>query len=193
VDIAGGFEVAAALRLRGYSPPRVLRELVRAGARALIRRSVRFMAKFVYTLHFVGQTSRTAEHAEVLHTSGSATSCVMSTTVRPTGIQTDLKAAEGDLAFFESELHVTGPGEFQEVGEISFGEASENILRFATLGEGHLARDLEPGILAGSATWNVQGGEGKFASARGFITSTFTIDSSGERRDFHCGLIFVPE
>ncbi len=151
------------------------------------------MTKLVYTLHFIGQTSRTAEHAEVLHTSGSAASCVMSTVVQPSGVQTELKASRGDLAYLESELRVTGPGEFQEMGEITFGEASENILRFSTLGEGHLARDLEPGVLAGSATWNVEGGEGQFTSARGFITSTFTINDSGERSDFHCGLIFVPE
>lgn len=151
------------------------------------------MRKLVYTMHFVGQTSRTADHSEVLHTSGSAASCVISTTVHASGVETDLKPASGDLAFFESELQVIGPGAFQEKGEITFGDENENVLRFSTIGEGHLSRDLEPGVLAGSATWKVEGGEGQFASAKGFITSAFIIDGSGERSDFHCGLIFMPE
>jgi hypothetical protein len=151
------------------------------------------MRKLVYIMHFISQTSRTADHAEILRTTGSATSCVMRTIVQPSGVETDLKAAEGGLAFFESELRVTGPGEFQEQGEITFGDEGEHVLRFSTAGEGHLARDLEPGVLAGSATCNVEGGEGRFAAARGFITSAFTVSSSGERSDFHCGLIFIPE
>lgn len=151
------------------------------------------MRRLIYTMHFIGQTSRTAEDTEVYRTSGSAASCVIRTVVQPSGVQTDIQASEGDLAFFESELRVTGSGEFQEIGEVTFGEESENVLRFSTIGDGHLARDLEPGILAGSATWNVRGGEGQFTEARGFITSAFTINGSGERSDLQCGLIFLPE
>jgi hypothetical protein len=47
--------------------------------------------------------------------------------------------------------------------------------------------------MAGSASWRIVSGEGQFAAARGFITSTFTINNSGEPSDFHCGLIFLPE
>lgn len=151
------------------------------------------MRKLVYVMHFISQTSRTADHTEILRTTGSATSCVMSTIVQSSGVETDLKASEGGLAFFESELRVTAPGGFQEQGEITFGDDGDHVLRFSTVGEGHLARDLEPGVLAGSATWNVEGGEGQFTAARGFITSTFTVSNSGERSDFHCGLIFIPE
>jgi hypothetical protein len=43
------------------------------------------------------------------------------------------------------------------------------------------------------ASWKVEGGDGQFAAARGFITSTFTIGDSGERSDFHCGLILPEE
>jgi hypothetical protein len=63
----------------------------------------------------------------------------------------------------------------------------------STLGQGHVTAGLEPGTMAGTASWKVEGGEGQFAAARGFITSTFTISDSGERSDFHCGLIFLPE
>jgi len=134
-----------------------------------------------------------AADAEVLRTTGSATSCVVSTVIRASGVQTDLKASDGDLAFLESELRVTGPDEFQEDGTITFGDENEHVLRFSTVGQGHVSPGLEPGTMAGTASWKVDGGEGQFASARGFITSAFTITNSGERSDFHCGLIFVPE
>jgi hypothetical protein len=150
------------------------------------------MQKIVYTMHFVSQTSRTPDEMEVLRSTGSATSCVLTTRIMPSGVQTDLQASAGGLAFFESELRVTGPEEFQENGEISFGDESEHVLRFSTVGPGHLDLGLEPGVMAGTASWRVEGGEGQFTDARGFIASNFTISSSGERSDFHCGLIFLP-
>jgi hypothetical protein len=151
------------------------------------------MRKILYSMHFVGQVSRMADRSEVLRTSGSAASCVVSTVVRSSGVQTEFKPAVGDLAFFESELRLAGPEEFQENGEIAFGDDSGHVLRFSTLGQGHIALGLEPGVMAGTASWKVEGGEGQFSQARGFITSNFTINDAGERSDFHCGLIFVPE
>jgi len=129
----------------------------------------------------------------VLRTTGSATGCVVSTVIRPSGLQTDLKASDGDLAFLDSELRVTGPDEFREDGTITFGDDSEHVLRFSTLGQGHVTPGLEPGTMAGTASWKVEGGEGQFALARGVITSTFTLSHSGERSDFLCGMIFLPE
>src|SRR5713101_4258576 len=151
------------------------------------------MRKILYTMRFRGQASPAAAESEVLRTTGSATSCVVSTIIRRVGMETDFGASEGDLAFFESELRVTGPDAFQEGGTITFGDDSEHVLRFSTVGDGHITSSLEPGTMAGTASWKVEGGEGQFASASGFITSSFTISDSGERTDFHCGLIFLPE
>ncbi len=151
------------------------------------------MRKLLYTMHFVSQTSRTADHSTVLRSTGSATSCVVTTRVLSSGVQTNLQASTGDLAFFESELRLTGPEEFQETGEIAFGDNGDNVLKFSTVGHGHMQLGLEPGVMAGASSWKVEGGEGQFTDARGFITSNFTINNSGERSDFHCGLIFIPE
>jgi hypothetical protein len=150
------------------------------------------MRQILYTMHFRGQTSLAANGSDVLRTTGSATSCVVSTVIRRSGVETDVHASDGDLAFIESELRVTGPDEFQEDGTISFGDANEHILRFSTVGQGHVTTGVEPGTMAGTASWKVDGGEGQFAAARGFISSAFTISDSGERGDFHCGLIFLP-
>jgi hypothetical protein len=149
------------------------------------------MRQMVYAMHFRSQTSPAADHS--VRTNGSATGCVVSTIIRANGLQTDLKPSDGDLAFFESELRVTGPDEFEEDGTITFGGDSEHLLRFSTIGQGHVAAGVEPGTMAGTSSWKVNSGEGQFAAARGFITSNFTINGTGERSDFHCGLIFLPE
>ena len=151
------------------------------------------MRKILYTMHFIGQTSRVAERPEALRTNSSATSCVVTTVVLSSGVQTELKPAAGELAFFESELRFAGPEEFQENGEIAFGDGTGHVLRFSTLGKGHMAPGPESGLMVCAATWKVEGGEGQFSQARGFIASNFTINGAGERNDFQCGLIFVSE
>lgn len=150
------------------------------------------MQRILYTMHFVSQTSRSPDRTQVLKTMGSATSCVVSTHVLASGVETDLKASDGELAFMESELHLTGPEEFEEAGEITFGDESEHVLRFSTVGIGHMIPGPEPGFMTGAVSWKVNGGKGQFTDAKGFITSNFTIDESGERSDFHYGVIFVP-
>jgi len=74
--------------------------------------------------------------------------------LRLSGMQTDLRPSEGDLAFLESELRVTGLDEFQEDGKITYDE-NEHVLRFSTVGRGHVSPGLEPGTKA--ASWRVDG------------------------------------
>src|SRR5882672_7371142 len=142
------------------------------------------MRRIMYNMHFRSQTSPAVDHSEVVRTTGSATGCVVSTMIRPSGVQADLTPSDGDLAFFESELRITGPDEFQEDGTIAIGDDSEHLLRFSTVGQGHLTHGVEPGMMTGTASWQVDGGEGQFSAARGFIASTFTIDQTGQRSDF---------
>jgi hypothetical protein len=150
------------------------------------------MRKIVYMMNFKGRRSQ-ASSGSKLRTTSSATSCVVSTVVGTTGVETDCRASPGELAFLESESRLTGPGLFEEDGVIAFGDDSDHLLRFTTLGQGYLTAGPEPGIMAGSVVWKVDGGEGQFAQARGFISSTFTLTAAGELSDFHCGLILLPE
>jgi hypothetical protein len=134
------------------------------------------------------------DQSDSLRTDGGATSCIVSSVIRPSGVQTDLQASGGDdLAFLESELRVTGHDEYEEDGRSRLATAMGIFCGSSTPGQGHVTAGLEPGTMAGTASWKVKGGEGQFAAVRGFITSTFTISDSGERSDFHCGLIFLPE
>lgn len=110
----------------------------------------------------------------------------------PSGLETELKGAAGDLAFLETELHLKGTDEFEENGQITFGDANEHALEFSTIGRGHMVLGIEPGLVTGSVNWRIAGGTGQFARAQGVISATFTISESGERSDLHCGMIFVP-
>ena len=86
-----------------------------------------------------------------MRTTGSATGCVVHTSIQSTGVESHLTPADGDLAFFESELQITASGdEYQEKGLITFGDESEHSLRFSTLGHGHMAPGPEPGTTAGT-------------------------------------------
>jgi hypothetical protein len=151
------------------------------------------MQRLLYTMQVRGRTSRPSDPSKPLRTTGSAASCILSTTISASGVRTDLTHSDGELAFFESELRLTAPDEFQEAGEITFGDGTGHILKFSTAGNGHVSPGFEPGMIAGAASWRIEGGEGQFAGARGFITSNFTIAASGDRCDLHCGVIFLPE
>lgn len=151
------------------------------------------MRRLLFTMHMRGQTSRPSDQSQPLRTTGSAASCNLHTIISDSGIRTDLTPSDGDLAFFESELRLTGPDEFQEAGEITFGDNADHVLRFSTARNGHFTSEFEPGTIAGTASWRVESGEGQFLAACGFITSNFTITASGERCDVQAGVIFVPE
>jgi hypothetical protein len=117
----------------------------------------------------------------------------MQTVVGPTGVETTLHAAAGDLAFLESEIRLASQNAFEGKGILTFGDEGEHELRFATVHAGHLGPSAVPGIMTGSVSWHIQGGTGRFRSATGLITSTFTLTDAGELSEYHCGLIFVGE
>jgi hypothetical protein len=150
------------------------------------------MRQLTYVMHFRGQASPSAENGKVLRMTSSGTSSRMDTVVGPTGVETILHPAPGDLAFLESEVRLAGQDAFEGKGVLTFGEEGEHELHLATVHAGYLGPSAVPGIMAGNVSWHVQGGTGRFQSATGLITSTFTVSDSGELSEYHCGLIFVP-
>lgn len=117
----------------------------------------------------------------------------MQTVVGPMGAETTLQPAEGDLAFLEAEIRLSGQDAFEGSGVLAFGDEGEHSLRFSTSKSGQLGPSAVPGVLAGAVSWRVDGGDGRFASASGFITSTFTVTESGELNEYQCGLVFIPD
>ena len=148
------------------------------------------MEQIIYSMHFQGQTSPTSQDTRVIRNAASATSCTLRTRVDAQGVKGQHEAAEGDLAFLESEMRLIGPDSFSEQGTITFGE--NHVLRFTTIQNGCLTPSAGPHTLAGAASWKVDGGEGQFAQATGLITSNFTLDETGVRNEYQLGVIFVP-
>ena len=151
------------------------------------------MRQVNYTMHFRGQASPSGEDAKVLRTTSSGTSCIMHTLVSPTGVETTLRPAPGDLAFLESEFRLYGANAFEGEGVLAFGDDGEHALQFKTAEKGHLSPSALPGVMAGTVIWRVEGGTGRFVSATGFVASTFTLTDSGELSDYHCALIFLTD
>jgi hypothetical protein len=148
------------------------------------------MRQLIYCMHFKGQSSPATNEPRRIRATSSATSCTVRTTVSPEGVAGSLEAAEGDLAFLEAEMHLTGAHTFSETGTITFGD--QHVLRVTSAYEGHLGPSSVAQTVAGTVTWSVEGGEGQFANAHGQITSNFTLSESGEVNDYHFGVLFLP-
>ena len=59
------------------------------------------------------------------------------------------------------------------------------------MGQGYLGDSPEPKLKSGAGMWRVDGGEGQFEGASGYITSNFTMDESGHVTDNQLGVIYV--
>lgn len=151
------------------------------------------MRQLTYTMHFRGQASPSVEDGSVLRTTGSGTSCTLETVVGPAGVETTLRAAPGELAFLECELRRAGAEAFEGNAVLTFGDEGEHELRLVSLQPGHLGPSPISGVMAGTVTWRVDGGTGRFEAATGLVTSTFTLAASGEVSEYHCGLLFVAD
>jgi len=116
-------------------------------------------------MHFHGRSSSITDDRRTIKTTTPATSCTLRTTIGADGVDCRQEAIDGDLAFLESEIQVTGPERFSEKGVITFGE--NHLLRFSTMEDGHLAPSACPRTAAGAANSKVEGGEGQFAGATG--------------------------
>lgn len=146
------------------------------------------MRHIVYCMQFKGAATAGADEG-VMKATTSATSCSLKTIVGPDGVEGAFAPAEGSMAFFESEVRMTGGDKFQESGSISFGD--DHNLTFSTLGEGHLAASADPHTMSGAVSWKVDGGEGQFTGATGYITSNFLVSDKGEVTDYQFGVIYL--
>ena len=151
------------------------------------------MRQVIYSMHFRGQASASGETAKSLKTTSSGTSCTMETVVGPSGVETTLHPAPGDLAFLEAQIHPAEDHSLEGSALLSFGDDGLHGLKLQTMHGGHLSPSPNPGIMAGSVNWKVVGGTGRFASASGFVASTFTLTDDGELSEYQCGLLFVAD
>ena len=148
------------------------------------------MRQVIYALQFTGTGVPVSDAPMVMKAATSAPSSTITTTVGLSGVQGSIQPAAGDTASFESQVTMMGESSFDESGSISFGAG--NRLRFSTVGQGHLGPSPDPKLSCGAVMWKIDGGEGQFAEASGYITSNFSISDQGEVTDNQFGVIFVP-
>src|SRR5437588_3391203 len=127
------------------------------------------MRHIVYSMQFKGKAVPGSESG-VLRATTSATSCTLQSVVTADGVEGSFHPAEGGMAFFESEVRIAGQNAFTETGTITFGEEGHSI-RFSTVGQGTLGPSADPKYSAGAVTWKIEGGDGQFDGASGYITS----------------------
>ena len=147
------------------------------------------MKQIIYAMQFKGQGGPGSSPNVLKAATGSPSSTVTSV-IGPEGLHGSIQAAPGDKASFESEVTVTGDTSFVESGSIRFGNGNHR-LRFSTVGQGYLGDSPEPKVKSGAVMWRVEGGEGQFAGASGYITSNFTMDEAGNVTDNQFGVIYV--
>jgi hypothetical protein len=140
-----------------------------------------------YSLQFRGTAVQVS--ARVLEARATAPSSVLRTSVDEGGLAGRFEAGDGYEAVLESRLVLGDDGSFDEAGSIVIGPG--NIIRFRTVGGGHLAPSPDPHLEHGTAMWEIEGGEGQFKGSSGRITSNFFLSDTGEITANHLGVVFV--
>jgi hypothetical protein len=146
------------------------------------------MKQIIYAMQFKGKAGP-GSAANVMKASTSASSTTITTEIGAEGVHGSIKPAPGGKAEFESEVTLTGDTSFLEKGSIRFGDG--NRLQFSTIERGYLGDSADPKLKSGAVIWRVDGGEGQFAGATGFITSNFTLSDAGDVTDNQFGVILV--
>ncbi|MFZ2062275.1 MAG: hypothetical protein WAU82_14785, partial [Candidatus Binatus sp.] len=146
------------------------------------------MKQIIYAMQFKGKAGP-GPAANVMKASTSASSSTIASVVISQGVQGKIEPAAGGKAEFESEVTLTGETSFLEKGSIRFGDG--NRLQFSSIERGYLGDSADPKLKSGAVMWRVDGGDGQFAGATGYITSNFTLSDAGDVTDNQFGVIFV--
>ena len=84
-------------------------------------------------------------------------------------------------------LEVWEDGSLVESGEITFGADDRLTYR----ARGAFGSAIAPAERHGTAVLEVTGGTGRFAGARGYVTSNFLLSRDGRLTDHHYGLLHL--
>jgi hypothetical protein len=108
------------------------------------------------------------------------------TEVRPGVLDAELFARGARVA---TRLVFTDETTFREEGTIDLGGG--DTLRFRSLGSGTLEQAPDGSVRQGASVLEVDGGGGRYAHARGRITSNFVLSPDGEITDEQVAVLFI--
>ena len=108
------------------------------------------------------------------------------TEVGPGVLDAELSARGARVA---TRLVFTDETTFREEGTIDLGGG--DALRFRSLGNGTLEQAPDGSVRQGASVLEVEGGDGRYAGARGRITSNFVLSPNGEITDEQVAVLFI--
>ena len=146
--------------------------------------------ELVFALEFRGRGENLPGSTTRRRARTSAPSQTLSTLVGADGVFARVEPVDGERATLEARVERFGDGTFVEEGEITYGTAGK--VTFTTQGRGWVAPAPTPGAVYGAVVWTVTGGAGRFAGARGLITSNFAVSATGEVIDHHVARLLLP-
>jgi hypothetical protein len=109
----------------------------------------------------------------------------------PEGVSAVVEPVPGESAVLESRVERAPDGSFAEDGTITYGRAGS--ITFDTVGRGHVGAAPDGRGSHGVVMWRITGGDGRFAGARGLITSNFTVTPDGQVTDDHVTRLYLPD
>ena len=148
------------------------------------------MRELVFALEFRGRGGPVPGSPGRRQARTTAPSQVLRTVVAPDGVSASVDPVAGEPAVLESRVERFPDGTFVEDGTITYGSAG--AVSFDTVGRGHVAPAPTAGWSHGVVMWRITGGEGRFAGARGLITSNFTVSPDGDVTDDHFARLYLP-
>ena len=146
--------------------------------------------ELVFALEFRGRGENVPGSTTRRRARTSAPSQTLSTLVGAEGVFARVEPVAGERATLEARVERFGDGTFVEEGEIIYGTAGK--VTFTTQGRGWVTPAPTPGAMYGAVVWTVTGGAGRFAGAKGLITSNFAVSASGEVVDHHVARLLLP-
>ena len=149
------------------------------------------MREVVFALEFRGQAGPVPGSEGRRRARSTAPSQILRTVLGRAGVVAAVEPVAGESAVLEAEVERAADGTFTERGAIVYGSLGR--ITFTTLGRGVVGPAPLSGWMRGGVVWEVTGGEGGLAGARGLITSNFTVHTDGTVVDHHVARLYLPD
>ena len=149
------------------------------------------MRELVFALEFRGRGGPVPGSTTKRQARTTAPSQAWRAVLGPGGVTAAVEPVAGEAAVLESRVERDPDGTFVEDGTITYGAAGS--VTFDTVGRGHVGPAPDGRGSHGVVMWRITGGEGRFAGARGLITSNFTVSPDGQVTDDHVTRLYLPD
>jgi hypothetical protein len=149
------------------------------------------MRELVFALEFRGRAAAMPGAPRLRRARSVAPSQALRAVITAAGVEAQVETLAGEGAVLDSRVERFPDGSFVEDGTITYGSAG--AITFVTVGRGVVGPSPLPGWTRGAVIWEVTGGEGRFAGARGLVTSSFSVGPDGEVIDHHVARIYTED